>query len=64
MAVLRKLGLVCLFALSTAFASGCSAGCGQPEWLLKVAGDSIGNDATGLNASASNQVCITRSFGD
>ncbi|ELP46792.1 Hypothetical protein D522_08743 [Mycobacterium avium subsp. paratuberculosis S5] len=42
---------------------GCSAACGQPSWLLRVAGDSIGNDAPGLNVSAANQVCVTGSIG-
>lgn len=64
MAGLRRVVLALMIALTAVLMDSCSAACSEPSWLLRVAGDSIGNDATGLNVSASDQVCITRSFGD
>lgn len=64
MAGLKRFLLALILALAAMLMDGCSAACSEPSWLLRVAGDSIGNDATGLNVSASDQVCITRSFGD
>ncbi|OMC29125.1 hypothetical protein A5738_21190 [Mycobacterium colombiense] len=61
---LKRFVLASILALTAVLMDGCSAACSEPSWLLRVAGDSIGNDATGLNVSASDQVCITRSFGD
>ncbi|ORB68345.1 hypothetical protein BST44_26515 [Mycobacterium scrofulaceum] len=64
MAVLKRFILASMLFLAAMLMDGCGAACGEPGWLLRVAGDTIGNDATGLNVSASDQICITRSFGD
>ncbi len=61
MASLRKLLLTVILALTALLMDGCSAGCNEPGWLLHVATDSIGTDATGLNVAASDQVCIAPS---
>lgn len=65
MAGLRKLLLAAILALTALIMDGCSAGCSEPSWLLHVATDSIGTNATGLNVAASDQVCIApSSIGD
>ena len=64
MAGLKRFVLALILSVTAVLMTGCGVGCGEPNWLLRVAGDSIGNDATGLNVSASDQVCVTRSFGD
>ena len=61
MASLRKFLLAVILALTALLMNGCSAGCSEPSWLLRVATDSIGTDATGLNVAASDQVCIAPS---
>jgi hypothetical protein len=64
MAGLRRIVLALIIALTALLMDGCSAACGEPSWLLRVAGDSIGNYTAGPEVSATGQVCITRSFGD
>ncbi|ELR85694.1 hypothetical protein W7U_10760 [Mycobacterium sp. H4Y] len=64
MAVLRRIVLASLIALTAMLMDGCSVACSDPSWLLRVAGDSIGNYTAGPEVSASGQVCVTRSFGD
>lgn len=64
MAGLKRVALALIIAFTAMLMEGCSAACGDPSWLLRVAGDSIGNYSAGPEVSASGQVCITRSFGD
>ena len=64
MAGLRRVVLALMIALAAVLLESCSAACSEPSWLLRVAGDSIGNYTAGSDISASGQVCITRSFGD
>ncbi len=64
MAGVNRFILALILALTAVLMEGCSGTCGEPNWLLRVAGDSIGPDASGLNVSASEQVYVTRSFGD
>ncbi|TAM66742.1 hypothetical protein [Mycobacterium sp.] len=64
MAGLRRVALALMIALTAVLVDSCSAACSEPSWLLRVAGDSIGNYTPGSEVSASGQVCITRSFGD
>ncbi|AYJ04492.1 MULTISPECIES: hypothetical protein [Mycobacterium avium complex (MAC)] len=63
MAGLKRFVFALILVLTAVLMGGCSAACGQPSWLLRVAGDSIGNDTPGLNVSAANQVCVTGSIG-
>lgn len=64
MARLKRFVLALTLALTALLMDGCSAACGDPGWLLRVATDSIGNYSAGADVSASGQVCVTRSFGD
>lgn len=64
MAGLKRFVLALILALTAVLMDGCSAGCGDPTWLLHVATDSIGNYSASADVSASGQVCATRSFGD
>jgi hypothetical protein len=64
MAGLRRILLVLILAFAAMLMEGCGAACGDPSWLLRVAGDSIGNYTAPPEVSASGQVCVTRSFGD
>lgn len=64
MAGLKRFVLALTLALTALLMDGCSAACGDPSWLLRVATDSIGNYSAGADVSASGQVCATRSFGD
>jgi hypothetical protein len=64
MAGVKRLIFALILALAAVLMAGCSGTCGEPNWLLRVAGDSIGKDASGMNVSAADQVCVNRSFGD
>ena len=64
MAGVKRLISALILALAAVLMAGCSGTCGEPNWLLRVAGDSIGKDTSGMNVSATDQVCVNRSFGD
>lgn len=64
MAGLKRFVLASILVSTAFLLEGCSAACGQPGWLLRVATDSIGNYSPGADVSASGQMCVTRSIGD
>ncbi|WP_142393435.1 hypothetical protein [Mycobacterium sp. 4858] len=64
MAGLKRFVLALILSVTAVLMGGCGVGCGEPNWLLRLAGDSLVNDPTQVNVAASDQICVTRSFGD